>query len=212
MVQLGRREVVHAGLQQGDRGVDLILYQLNPELPQLMTNMGWYTDPDYLALSTQGATEYLNPSTGLMDPVTTAAGDLNPAYGGYNLALVGSDLVKLFENPWGSISPAEWAFLADPVSTPDPLNGGLVDGGTNTFGDWLTKLFDGGVSSAPDPVGNPAAAVAESGGFLANLHAELAALLANMGANAATGAGGGMFAEMAATLSTDLATWFPNLF
>jgi hypothetical protein len=195
--------------------VDTLLGQINPELPQLMTNLGWYTDPDYLALSTAGATTYVDPSTGLTEPVTNAAGDLNPAYGGYDLANVGNDLVKLFENPWGGISTADWAFLADPVSTPDPLNNGLVDGGTNTFGDWLTKLFDGGVSTAPDPVGNPAAAVADSGGMLANLHAELAALVASMGASAgadATGATGGMFADLAGQLSADLANLMPNLF
>ncbi len=92
----------------------------------------------------------------------------------------------------------------------------MVDGGTNTFGDWLTKLFDGGVSSTPDPVGNPAAAVEASGGFLATLHADLAAdwaaLLANMGGSAITDGGGGMFADMAGQLSADLATVFPNLF
>ena len=94
------------------------------------------------------------------------------------------------------------------------MNGGAVDGGTNTFGEWLTKLFDGGVSTAPDPAAS-AAAAADSGGMLANLHAELAALVASMGGTAATDATvprGGMFADMAGQLSADLATWFPNLF
>jgi hypothetical protein len=198
--------------------VDFLLGQINPELPALMTNMGWYTDPDYLALSTQGATTYIDPVTGATEQVLDSTGNLNPDYGGYNLSLVGGDLVKLFEHPldFGALTSQDWAFLADPVSTPDPLNGGTVDGGTNTFGEWLTKLFDGGVSTAPDPVGNSAAAVAESGGFLANLHADLAtdwaALLASMGGSAVGDAGGGMFADMAGQLSADLATVFPNLF
>ncbi|MFZ1163224.1 hypothetical protein, partial [Mycobacterium sp.] len=166
-----------------------------------------------------------DPATGIAQPILDSTGNLNTAYGGYDLMNVGNDLIKLFENPWGSIDSADWAFLADPLSTPDPISG-QIDGGTNTFGEWLTKLFDGGVSTAPDPVGNAAAAVGDSGGMfanlhadsaglLANLHAELAAMLASMGGTAATdatGAGGGLFAEMAAQLSTDLATWFPNMF
>ena len=198
--------------------VDEILYQLNPELPQLMTNLGWYTDPDYLALSTQGAATYIDPGSttiapGTIEPILDSTGNLDTAYGGYDLANVGNDLVKLFESPWGSISAADWAFLADPISTPDPISG-QIDGGTNTFGDWLTKLFDGGVSTAPDPAASTAA-VADSGGMLANLHAELAALVASMGASAATdatGASGGLFADMAGQLTADLATWFPNMF
>ena len=149
---------------------------------------------------------------GTVEPLLDATGNLNTAYGGEDFYNVGSDLIKLFENPWGSISAADWAFLADPVSTPDPLNGMQIDGGTNTFGDWLTKLFDGGVSTAPDPAASTAV---DSGGMLASMHAELATLLAGMATTAgadATGATGGLFADMAGQFSADLATWFPNLF
>jgi hypothetical protein len=197
--------------------VDHLLGLINPELPALMTNLGWYTDPDYLALSTQGATTYIDPVTGATEQILDSTGNLNPDYGGYNLSLVGGDLVKLFEHPldFGALNSQDWAFLADPVSTPDPISG-VVDGGTNTFGEWLTKLFDGGVSTAPDPVGNSAAALADSGGFLANLHADLAAdwsaLLAGLGGSAVADGSGGLFADMAGQLSADLATMFPNMF
>jgi hypothetical protein len=219
--------------------VDEILTKINPELPALLTNMGMYTDPAYLAYSTAGETTYVDPATGATVPIIDeATGQINTAYGGYNYWLIGSDLLKLFENQtnFGELGNANdmW-FLADPLTSPDPLNGGAVDGGTNTFGDWLTKLFDGGVSTDPTPVGNgstlpaealaaattggagSASSLADSGGFLANLHADLAAdwsaLLASMGGSAATDiGGGGLFAEMAAQLSTDMATLFPNMF
>jgi hypothetical protein len=199
--------------------VDKLLYEINPELPQLLTNMGIYTDPDYVAYATNGATTYIDPSTGLTESVTTATGDLNTAYGGFDYWNVPGDLIKLFTSPtdWSILGNSEdmW-FLADPLSSPDPLNSGAVGGGTNTYGDWLTKLFDGGVSTAPNPVESPAAsAAADSSGLLANLHAELAALVASMGATAgadATGATGGALADMFGQLSADLATWFPNLF
>jgi hypothetical protein len=93
--------------------VDKALASINPELPALMTNAGWYTDPAYLAY--------------------TGTGPLEPVYGGYNPNLIASDLLALLTNNQTNYSELTnvnllW-FLADPLTGTPPA--AATDAGTS---------------------------------------------------------------------------------
>ncbi len=84
--------------------VDSALASINPELPALMTNAGFYTDPGYLAY--------------------TGTGPLDPVYGGYNPNLVASDWLTLLTNNqtnYNELTNANllW-YLADPLTGTPP--------------------------------------------------------------------------------------------
>jgi hypothetical protein len=91
--------------------VDKVLTDINPELPYLFTNAGYYTDPAYLA--------YGQPvDTGIIPPDS-----LDPTYGGYNPMLVFNDLLTLAtNNEWNgdAATPEALWFLAAPLTSPDP--------------------------------------------------------------------------------------------
>jgi hypothetical protein len=149
--------------------VDKGLASINPELPALYTNAGYFTDPAYQAY--------------------TGTGPLDPEYGGYNPMLVFNDLVALAtNNEWNysQLSNPEllW-FLADPLTSPDPYNGGVADG---------------------------AAAVATSGlgGFDPQFSTDLSTLLASLGTTVGSDALSAALADISAQITADLATFVPQ--
>jgi hypothetical protein len=90
---------------------DADLAAINPELPNLFTNGGIVTDPNYLAIADGTATT------------------LDPTYGGYNPNLVGEDLLTLLTNNetnYTALSNLDtlW-FLVDPAPGAD-LGGGAA--------------------------------------------------------------------------------------
>jgi hypothetical protein len=147
--------------------VDKGLASINPELPALYTNAGYFTDPAYQAY--------------------TGTGPLDPEYGGYNPMLVFNDLVTLAtNNDWNysQLSNPEllW-FLTDPLTSPDPYNGGVADGAA-------------------------AVGAASTGGT--QLSTDLSTLLASLGATAGSDALSAALAEISAQISADLATFVPQ--
>jgi hypothetical protein len=150
--------------------VDKGLASINPELPALYTNAGYFTDPAYQAY--------------------TGTGPLDPEYGGYNPMLVFNDLVALAtNNEWNysQLSNPEllW-FLTDPLTSPDPYNGGVADG---------------------------AAAVANNGlGSLetSQFSTDLSTILASLGTTAGSDVLSAALAEISAQISADLATIVPQ--
>lgn len=149
--------------------VDKGLASINPELPALYTNAGYFTDPAYQAY--------------------TGTGPLDPEYGGYNPMLVFNDLVALAtNNEWNysQLSNPEllW-FLADPLTSPDPYNGGVADG---------------------------AAAVATNGlgGFDPQFSTDLSTLLASLGTTVGSDALSAALADISAQITADLATFVPQ--
>jgi hypothetical protein len=91
--------------------VDKVLTDINPELPFLFTNAGYYTDPAYL--------DYGQP----VDTGITPPDSLDPVYGGYNPMLVFNDLLTLATNNewnWNAATPEALWFLAAPLTSPDP--------------------------------------------------------------------------------------------
>ena len=83
--------------------VDTILGQINPELPQLLTNMGIYTDPDYVAYSTAGAATYIDPGRrAYTEPVTRIG--RRPQYGVRRIRLLEHRQRpgQAVRNPWTS--------------------------------------------------------------------------------------------------------------
>ena len=150
--------------------VDKGLASINPELPALYTNAGYFTDPAYQAY--------------------TGTGPLDPEYGGYNPMLVFNDLLALAtNNEWNysQLSNPEllW-FLTDPLTSPDPYNGGVADG---------------------------AAAVANNGlGSLetSQFSTDLSTILASLGTTAGSDALSAALAEISAQISADLATIVPQ--
>jgi hypothetical protein len=75
------------------------LEDINPELPALAVNAGFITDPGYLAY------------------VTDPGGEFEPVYGGYQPALVWSDILQLFASGVGTPEVGE---LVDPAA---PMGG-----------------------------------------------------------------------------------------
>jgi hypothetical protein len=147
--------------------VDKGLASINPELPALYTNAGYFTDPAYQAY--------------------TGTGPLDPEYGGYNPMLVFNDLVTLAtNNDWNysQLSNPEllW-FLSDPLTSPDPYNGGVADGAA-------------------------AVGAASTGGT--QLSTDLSTLLASLGTTAGSDALSAALAEISAQISADLATFVPQ--
>ena len=150
--------------------VDKGLASINPELPALYTNAGYFTDPAYQAY--------------------TGTGPLDPEYGGYNPMLVFNDLLALAtNNEWNysQLSNPEllW-FLTDPLTSPDPYNGGVADG---------------------------AAAVANNGlGSLetSQFSTDLSTILASLGTTAGSDVLSAALAEISAQISADLATIVPQ--
>ena len=148
--------------------VDKGLASINPALPELYTNAGYFTDPAYQAYSGTGA--------------------LDAEYGGYNPMLVFNDLVTLAtNNEWNysQLSNPEllW-FLADPLTSPDPYNGGVADG---------------------------AAAAATNGlGSFPQFSTDLSTLLASLGTTAGSDVVSAALAEISAQISADLATFVPQ--
>jgi hypothetical protein len=147
--------------------VDKGLASINPELPALYTNAGYFTDPAYQAY--------------------TGTGPLDPEYGGYNPMLVFNDLVTLAtNNEWNysQLSNADllW-FLSDPLTSPDPYNGGVADGAA-------------------------AIGAASTGGT--QLSSDLSTLLASLGATAGSDAVSAAIAEISAQISADLASFVPQ--
>ena len=95
--------------------VDKALISINPELANLYTNAGYFTDPAYVAYD--------------------GTGPLDPEYGGYNPMLVFNDLVTLAtNNEWNfnAATPEVLWFLAAPLTSPDPYADGA--GGRGCFG------------------------------------------------------------------------------
>jgi hypothetical protein len=83
--------------------VDEALASINPALPELYTNAGYFTDPAYVAYD--------------------GTGPLDPEFGGYNPMLVFNDLVTLAtNNEWNfnAATPEVLWFLAAPLTSPDP--------------------------------------------------------------------------------------------
>jgi hypothetical protein len=110
-------------------------------------------------------------------------------YGGYDPQLVFNDLVALAtNNEWNfnAATPEVLWFLAAPLTSPDPYNGGAVDG---------------------------AAAVATSGlgSFDPSQYStDLSALLASLGTTVGSDALSAALAEISAQISADLATFVPQ--
>jgi hypothetical protein len=153
--------------------VDQGLGSINAELPQLLTNAGVYTDPAYEAYS--------------------GTGTLDSTYGGYNPQLVFNDLITMFgtnTNLSQLGNPALLLFLADPVTSPDPYNGGMVDGGSAAAA--LAAESAGGGSAA------------------SQLSTDLSTLLASFGTTAGADALSAALAEMSAQFSADLASIVPQ--
>jgi hypothetical protein len=156
--------------------VDKGLASINPELPALYTNAGYFTDPAYQAY--------------------TGTGPLDPAYGGYNPMLVFNDLVALAtNNEWNysQLSNPEllW-FLSDPLTSPDPYNGGVADGaaavGTNGLGNFDPSQFS----------------------QFSQFSTDLSTILASLGTTAGSDALSAALAEISAQISADLATFVPQ--
>jgi hypothetical protein len=169
--------------------VDKGLASINPELPALYTNAGWYTDPAYLAY---GNSDAPGPAT------------LDPVYGGYNPMLVWNDLLTLATNnqwDYSQLSNQElvW-FLADPLTSPDPYNGGAVDG--LPWWEALQQAFPGASTAAADSAGG-ASAVSE-------FTTGMSALLAGAGTTAGADVISAALAEISAAISADLASIVPQ--
>jgi hypothetical protein len=153
--------------------VDKGLASINPELPALYTNAGYFTDPAYQAYS--------------------GTGPLDPAYGGYNPMLVFNDLVALATNNEWNYSqlsnPELLLFLSDPLTSPDPYNGGVADGAaavaTNGLGNFDTSQFS-------------------------QFSTDLSTLLASLGTTAGSDALSAALAEISAQITADLATFVPQ--
>lgn len=169
--------------------VDKGLASINPELPYLYTNAGWYTDPAYLAYGNSDA-----PGPAVLDPV----------YGGYNPMLVWNDLLTLATNNEWNYSqlsnPELMWFLADPLTSPDPYQNGAVDG--LPWWEALQQAFPGASTAAADSAGG-ASAVSE-------FTTGLSALLAGAGTTAGADAISAALAEISAQISADLASFVPQ--
>jgi hypothetical protein len=156
--------------------VDKGLASINPELPYLYTNAGYFTDPAYQAY--------------------TGTGPLDPEYGGYNPQLVFNDLVALAtNNEWNysQLSNPEllW-FLADPLTNPDPYNGGVADG--------AAAVATGGLGSF-DP---------SQFSQLSQFSTDLSSLLASLGTTVGSDALSAALADISAQISADLASFVPQ--
>jgi hypothetical protein len=156
--------------------VDKGLASINPELPALYTNAGYFTDPAYQAYS--------------------GTGPLDPAYGGYNPMLVFNDLVALATNNEWNYSqlsnPELLLFLADPLTSPDPYNGGVADGAAAVATNGLGNVDPSQFSQ------------------FSQFSTDLSTLLASLGTTAGSDALSAALAEISAQITADLATFVPQ--
>jgi|GEM_PF-1389480 len=153
--------------------VDKGLASINPELPQLLTNAGVYTDSDYLAYGTPNAPD-----------VST----LQTMYGGYNPQQVFNDLVTMLgdKTDFNQLSnPALLLFLADPLSSPDPYTATV-----------------GGGSAAAAVAADAAGGGGTAGAFSADLSALLASFGSTAGADALSAALAEISAQITADLAS----------
>ena len=161
--------------------VDTALGNINPELPALLTNAGFLTDPNYLTYAT-------DPSS-----VTDAAGNLTSTYGGYNPWLDGTDLLKLLQDA-GS-NPVDPTLSAD-------VNTVLTDLSFPGNPAALAALLGGSAA--------PAAAVDPTSLDPTSFSADMSALLASLGTTAGADALSQLTAEISAQLTADLAAFVPQ--
>jgi hypothetical protein len=184
LLQTGIYNLTPTELADVDKG----LASINPELPILYTNAGYFTDPAYLA--------YGNSDTEVTTP-------LDPVYGGYNPMLVGQDFLTLLTNNdtnFNQLSnPDLMWFLADPLTSPDPYNGGVPDG-TSPF----ETLF-GAAATAPG-----AESVAGFDPSVTAFSADLSTLLASLGTTAGSDVVSQALADISAAISADLASVVPQ--
>jgi hypothetical protein len=137
--------------------VDTALGNINPELPALLTNAGFLTDPNYL--------------TYVSDPTTTVP--LVGEYGGYNPWLDGTDFLKLLQDA-GS-NPVDPTLSAD-------LNTVLTDLSFPGNPAALATLL--GVSAAATPAAAVDPTSVDPTSFSADMSALLASLGTTAGADA----------------------------
>jgi hypothetical protein len=168
--------------------VDQALYNINPELPALYTNMGIITDPNYL--------EYISDPTN--PDILNSTGGLIGEYGGYNPWLDGSDFLKVLE-----------AAGSNPV---DPtLSADLQTLFTNfTFpGDTaaLQAVLDGGTVAAA--AATPGAVVDPSV-LDPSFSVDLSTLLAGLGSTVGSDALSAALAEISAQITADFASFVPQ--
>lgn len=166
--------------------VDEALARINPELPALLTNAGYITDPQYLLY----ATDPTNPGIDF-NPTT---GGLEGAYGGYNYWLDGTDFVKLLQdagtNPVDPTLSADLQLLLTDFSFPgDPAA--------------LAALFGESAASTP-------AAALDPGVLDPSFSADLSTLLAGLGTTVTSDAMSAALAEISAQITADLATIVPQ--
>ena len=168
--------------------VDKVLTEINPELPYLFTNAGYYTDPAYLAYGTSDA---------------PGPADLDPVYGGYNPTLVWNDLLTLAtNNQWNldAATPENLWFLAAPLTSPDPYTG--VAAQPEPWYEMLSTFFPGAGSAAAEGAGG-AQAVSEFG-------TDMSTLLASFGTTAGADALSAALSELSAQITADLAQFVPQ--
>ncbi len=162
--------------------VDAALGRINPELPELYTNAGIITDPNYLSY--------------VSDPSTTTP--LVGEYGGYNPWLEGADFLKVLDaagsNPVDPTLSADlqlllndFTFAGDPAALQAVLDGGTVAAAAATPGAAIDP-------SALDP----------------SFSTDLSSILAGLGGTAGADALSAAFAEISAQISADLASFVPQ--
>ncbi|HEY1842160.1 MAG TPA: hypothetical protein VGG53_18420 [Mycobacterium sp.] len=149
--------------------VDKGLAAINPELPFLYTNAGYFTDPAYVAYD--------------------GSGPLDSAFGGYNPTLVWNDLLTLGTNNewnWNAATPELLWFLAAPLTSPDPYADPAAGGASSAAslaaeslgGSSAVSEFSTDLSALMASFGTTAGADALSAA-LAEISAQLTAELAN---------------------------------
>jgi hypothetical protein len=168
--------------------VDQALYNINPELPALYTNMGIITDPNYL--------EYISDPTN--PDILNSTGGLIGEYGGYNPWLDGSDFLKVLEaagsNPVDPTLSADlqtlftnFTFPGDPAALQAVLDGGTVAAAAATPG----AVVD---PSVLDP----------------SFSVDLSTLLAGLGSTVGSDALSAALAEISAQITADFASFVPQ--
>ncbi len=163
--------------------VDAALGRINPELPDLYTNAGIITDPNYLSY--------------VSDPNTTVP--LVGEYGGYNPWLDGSDFLKVIEaagsNPVDPTLSADLQLLFSDFAFPgDPAA--------------LQAVLDGGTVAAA-AAATPAAALDPSA-LDPSFTADMSTLLAGLGTTVGSDALSAALAEISAQITADFASFVPQ--
>lgn len=175
--------------------VDADLNAINPELPNLLTNGGIYTDPGYLAYTD-----------------ATAAGQtatFDPVYGGKDEALVLQDLYTLLtNNDWNfnALNGDVLATLLDPTAAASTSSASsTASPDAATLSSELSALLGGsGNGTTASDLANLSALLGLSGA--STLSTDLSALLSTL----STDISAGLSADLGTTLSTDLASILPS--